>query len=132
MSAQVQLSRARSFAPAAVAPSQPVPLGGGASSEPHITMSPDVPADGRESAGITFMVVGVGGTFLEVWKRESGSGIWAILARFTPPDFAVFKWMDVCSLNASELYFVTDAQPGTVPGVPFLYPLTIYLEETST
>lgn len=110
MSAQAQLQRARSFNAAIVAPTQP--SGANVGSDPHITLSAEVPANGKPTSGFAFFVEGEAETYnLTIWKREPFSGFWAQL--LTVPELPPFTWFSVCDVQTCELYFqsVSSADP---------------------
>lgn len=110
MSVQAELGRCRVIVPAAVPPTEPegLPGGAGLGSEPQIVLSPRTPTS-RTTFGFMFFFVGDASS-ISIWKRDPASLIWALLATITPPDLAVLKWITVCTLNASELYFEAPSQ----------------------
>jgi hypothetical protein len=77
-------------------------------------MSPRTPTD-LPTSGFMFFVAGGPNPLgpINVWKRDPGSGFWALLATITGPDAVFFKWITVCSVNASELFFEYTEAPNT-------------------
>ena len=128
---QTQLQRCRAVVPSDTDPTQPAPFGAG-SSEPQVTMSPTAPATGHKATGIMFLVAADAGTSCAVWVRDPATGIWGVLATFgatDTPAFATFQWVTVCNLNASELYFVTDASMSSID--PLTEPLVLMVETSA-
>ncbi|MBV8982249.1 MAG: hypothetical protein JO086_15205 [Acidimicrobiia bacterium] len=128
MSAHAQLGRARTATPSTSAPTQLAPYGSG-SGNPQYTLSPVCPANGRPTTGFMCMVVADTITTLVVWKRDPHTLAWGVLASFDVPNnsLATFTWISFCGVNASELWFQTDAAAATHTT---LGPLVL-VEETS-
>jgi hypothetical protein len=119
MSAQAQLNAARRSIVSADEPTQPGVYGSGQGSDPHITLTAAARAPGRATTGFLAMVVGTSITTLTVWLRDPHTLLWGELASFDVPNDAldVFKWITICGVNASEIYFETDAADETSGGI---------------
>lgn len=101
-----QMQKATLLVPNLAAPVQPAPYGAGPSTTPDYTLSPICPASGNKTSGFQFLAFGTDATTLTVWKRDPGTGIWGQLVLVT--SLTLFRWINVCGVNACELYFQTN------------------------